>query len=149
MESVYWLIAFVVLAGIEAATMALTTVWFAGGAIAAFLMSLAHASVNAQLTVFAVVSFALLIFTRPWAVKHVNRRAVKTNADSLVGKQARVTSEINNSLQTGSAVVNGQEWTARANKDGEIYPADTLVEIRAIQGVKLIVQKAQEETGGR
>ena len=129
--------------------MALTTVWFAGGAIAAFLMSLAHASVNAQLTVFAVVSFALLIFTRPWAVKHVNRRAVKTNADSLVGKQARVTSEINNSLQTGSAVVNGQEWTARANKDGEIYPADTLVEIRAIQGVKLIVQKAQEETGGR
>ena len=149
MESVYWLIAFVALAGIEAATMALTTVWFAGGAIAAFLMSLAHASVNAQLTVFAVVSFALLIFTRPWSVKHVNRRAVKTNADSLVGKQARVTSEINNSLQTGSAVVNGQEWTARANKDGEIYPADTLVEIRAIQGVKLIVQKAQEETGGR
>ena len=149
MESVYWLIAFVALAGIEAATMGLTTVWFAGGAIAAFLMSLAHASVNAQLTVFAVVSFALLIFTRPWAVKHVNRRAVKTNADSLVGKQARVTSEINNSLQTGSAVVNGQEWTARANKDGEIYPADTLVEIRAIQGVKLIVQKAQEETGGR
>ena len=149
MESVYWLIAFVALAGIEAATMALTTVWFAGGAIAAFLMSLAHASVNAQLTVFAVVSFALLIFTRPWAAKHVNRRAVKTNADSLVGKQARVTSEINNSLQTGSAVVNGQEWTARANKDGEIYPADTLVEIRAIQGVKLIVQKAQEETGGR
>ena len=149
MESVYWLIAFVALAGIEAATMALTTVWFAGGAIAAFLMSLAHASVNAQLTVFAVVSFALLIFTRPWAVKHVNRRAVKTNADSLVGRQARVTSEINNSLQTGSAVVNGQEWTARANKDGEIYPADTLVEIRAIQGVKLIVQKAQEETGGR
>ena len=149
MESVYWLIAFVALAGIEAATMALTTVWFAGGAIAAFLMSLAHASVNAQLTVFAVVSFALLIFTRPWAVKHVNRRAVKTNADSLVGKQARVTSEINNSLQTGSAVVNGQKWTARANKDGEIYPAGTLVEIRAIQGVKLIVQKAQEETGGR
>ena len=149
MESVYWLIAFVALAGIEAATMALTTVWFAGGAIAAFLMSLAHASVNAQLTVFAVVSFALLIFTRPWAVKHVNRRAVKTNADSLVGKQARVTSEINNSLQTGSAVVNGQEWTARANKDGEIYPADTLVEIRALHGVKLIVQTAQEETGGR
>ena len=145
MESVYWLIAFVALAGIEAATMALTTVWFAGGAIAAFLMSLAHASVNAQLTVFAVVSFALLIFTRPWAVKHVNRRAVKTNADSLVGKQARVTSEINNSLQTGSAVVNGQEWTARANKDGEIYPADTLVEIRAIQGVKLIVRNVQEE----
>ena len=149
MIPVYWLIAFAVLVGIEVATMALTTVWFAGGAIAAFLMSLAHASVNAQLTVFAVVSFALLIFTRPWAVKHVNRRAVKTNADSLVGKQARVTSEINNSLQTGSAVVNGQEWTARANKDGEIYPADTLVEIRAIQGVKLIVQKAQEETGGR
>ncbi len=145
MESVYWLIAFVALAGIEAATMALTTVWFAGGALAAFLMSLAHASVNAQLTVFAAVSFVLLVFTRPWAVKHVNRHAEKTNADSLVGKQARVTGEINNSLETGSAVINGQEWTARAQKDGDIYPVDTLVEICAIQGVKLIVKKVQEE----
>ena len=31
MSSIYWLIAFVILVGIEVATMALTTIWFAGG----------------------------------------------------------------------------------------------------------------------
>ena len=37
MDMIGWLAAFVVLIGIEAATMALTTIWFAGGAVAAFL----------------------------------------------------------------------------------------------------------------
>ena len=36
MAAVYWLILFVALAGIEALTVALTTIWFAGGALAAF-----------------------------------------------------------------------------------------------------------------
>ena len=40
MSSIYWLIAFVILVGIEVATMALTTIWFAGGALVAFLLSL-------------------------------------------------------------------------------------------------------------
>lgn len=145
MGSVYWLIAFVVLAGIEAATMALTTVWFAGGAIAAFLLSLTGAGVNAQLTVFVVVSFVLLFFTRPWALRHVNRHAIKTNVDSLVGRQARVTAEVNNALGTGSAVINGQEWTARSERDEDIFPVETVVEICAIRGVKLIVKNVQEE----
>ena len=54
MEPVYWMIAFVVLAVIEGLTLALTTMWFAGGAAAAFLVCLAGGSVNAQLAVFAV-----------------------------------------------------------------------------------------------
>ncbi len=145
MEPIYWLIAFVVLAVIEGLTLALTTMWFAGGAAAAFVACLAGASVNVQLSVFVVVSFALLAFIRPWAVKNVNRHATKTNVDSLVGMQARVTSEIDNALGIGSAVVNGQEWTARAEKDMNRYPVGDMVEICAIQGVKLIVRNVQEE----
>ena len=144
MTSTYWLIAFVILVVIEAATLALTTVWFAGGAIAAFLLSLAGAGTNAQLSVFAVVSFVLLFFTRPWAMRHVNSHATKTNADSLIGRQARVTEEINNLSGTGSAVINGLEWTARSEKDDSVYPVDAVVEICAIRGVKLIVKNVQE-----
>ena len=144
MTSEYWLIAFVILVVIEAATLALTTVWFAGGAIAAFLLSLAGAGTNAQLSVFAVVSFVLLFFTRPWAMRHVNSHATKTNADSLIGRQARVTEEINNLSGTGSAVINGLEWTARSEKDDSVYPVDAVVEICAIRGVKLIVKNVQE-----
>ena len=36
MIPIYWLIAFVALIGIEIATMALTTIWFAGGAVVHF-----------------------------------------------------------------------------------------------------------------
>ena len=112
MAPIYWLIAFVVLVGIEIMTMALTTVWFAGGAVAAFLLALLGAGVEVQLAVFVAVSFLLLFFTRPFASKYINSQTVKTNADSLIGKKARVTAEVNNDLGTGSAVVDGQEWTA-------------------------------------
>ena len=79
MASICWLIAFVVLVGIEIGTMALTTIWFAGGALLAFVLSLFGASVEVQLAVFVIVSFILLFFTRPLASKYLNGRTVKTN----------------------------------------------------------------------
>ena len=145
MAPIYWLIAFVVLVGIEIMTMALTTVWFAGGAVAAFLLALLGAGVEVQRAVFVAVSFLLLFFTRPFASKYINSQTVKTNADSLIGKKARVTAEVNNDLGTGSAVVDGQEWTARAKEAEDIYAPGTMVFIREIQGVKLIVSMKQED----
>ena len=91
MAMIGWLVVFVALVGIEVGTMALTTIWFAGGALAAFFMALAGLSFQVQMTVFLAVSFVLLIFTRPFAVKYVNKGTVRTNVDGLVGKKARVT----------------------------------------------------------
>ncbi len=145
MAPIYWLIAFVVLVGIEIATMALTTIWFAGGAVVAFLFSLFDTSTELQLGAFVVTSFLLLFLTRPFASKFVNSQIIKTNAEELIGKTARVTAEIDNESGTGTAVVGGQEWTARSAKAGVIYQAGTMVRIREIQGVKLIVEKLQEE----
>lgn len=144
MTTIGWLIAFVIFVGIEVTTMALTTIWFAGGSLAAFFASLAGFPVTAQLVIFLLVSFVLLIFTRPFAIKYVNKGTVKTNAEDLVGKKARVISEINNGLSTGSAVVNGQEWTARAVSDGMVISEGEMVVIKEIRGVKLIVDRVQE-----
>ncbi|MBE5993158.1 NfeD family protein [Lacrimispora sp.] len=145
MAAIYWLIGFVVLLGIEAATMALTTIWFAGGALVAFVLALFGVNTQVQLAVFVIVSFILLFFTRPFALKYVNRNTVKTNVESLIGKYARVTAEINNLEGRGAAVLNGQEWTARALEDDNIYPVGAMVEVKDIRGVKLIVSKKQEE----
>lgn len=145
MTSVYWLIAFVILIGIEIATLALTTIWFAGGAFVAFLLSLFGVSVEIQLSVFVISSFLLLFLTRPFAAKYINRNTVKTNVDSLIGMKARVTAEINNQLETGAAMVKGQEWTARTLEDDKVYPEGMMVEIKKIVGVKLIVTAVQEE----
>lgn len=145
MVSIYWLIAFIVFVGIEIATLALTTVWFAGGAFVAFLLSLVGVNVETQLAVFVIVSFMLLFLTRPLAKKYLNQNITRTNVDSLIGRHARVTSEISNEDETGTAVVNGQEWTARALNDNDRYPAGMMVEIIRIDGVKLIVAKIKEE----
>ncbi|MCI8726834.1 MAG: NfeD family protein [Hungatella sp.] len=145
MTSVYWLVFFLILIGIEAASMALTTIWFAGGALAAFILSLFGVGVEAQLVVFVVVSFLLLFFTRPWAMRYVEKNRTKTNVEGLVGKEARITQEVNNRMNTGTALLNGQEWSARAQNDDQVYPPDCLVTVREIRGVKLIVSQNKEE----
>ncbi len=147
MAAVYWLIAFVVLLGIEAATMALTTIWFAGGALAAFAAALAGAAVEVQLVVFVVVSFILLLFTRPLAARLLRSGGdkAKTNVDSLIGRSAKVTEAIDNELGTGAAVVGGQEWTARSFDGESRFPTGETVVIRAVEGVKLMVSETRKE----
>ncbi|WP_125143322.1 NfeD family protein [Clostridium transplantifaecale] len=144
MAWIIWLAAFVVLIGIEAATMALTTIWFAGGAIVAFLLALLGAGQNIQFAAFFIVSCALLLFTRPFALKFVNKKTVKTNVEGLIGKKARVTADVDNDLATGAAVISGQEWTARST-DGKPIKEGTMVKIDAVNGVKLIVSRIEEE----
>lgn len=145
MAVVGWLVAIVLFLIIEINTLALTTIWFAGGSLAAFIAALLGVSVKAQLVIALIVSGILLLFTRPFATKVINKGTVKTNAAGLIGKKARVTAEINNQLSQGAAVVGGQEWTARAENDEEIIPADTIVVIKEIRGVKLIVEKKEEK----
>ncbi len=145
MESIYWLIVFVLLVGIEMVTLALTTVWFAGGAVAGFILSLFGLPVEIQLGAFLAVSLVLLILTRPFAARYVNRGTVKTNVDSLVGRAARVVTQVDNSLGTGAAVVGGQEWTARSFEEDVVLEPGTMVTIREIRGVKLIVSKMDHD----
>ena len=141
MAIIGWLAAIMLFVIIEINTMALTTIWFAGGSVVAFLVALLGASVKIQLVIFLIVSGILLIFTRPFATRFINKGTVKTNAAGLVGKKARVTAEINNQLSQGAAVIGGQEWTARAEKEEEIIPEGEIVLIKEIRGVKLIVER--------
>lgn len=139
-----WLFAFIVFLGIEAATMALTTIWFAGGALAGLILYLLGVSMEIQLAAFVIVSFALLALTRPVALRYVNRQTKKTNVESLIGKQAVIAQEVNNRTGTGMAVLEGQEWTVRSARDELSIPKGTLVAVQEIRGVKLIVLPVQE-----
>ena len=140
-----WLVAFVIFVGIEINTMALTTIWFAGGALIAFFAALVGFSVRVQLVTFLAASFMLLYFTRPFAAKFINKGTVKTNTDSLIGRKARVTVKITNNLSSGAAVLNGQEWTARAVEDEMEIPEGETVIVKEIRGVKLIVDRILKE----
>ena len=144
MDMIGWLVAFVILIGIEAATMALTTIWFAGGAVFAFFAAVLGFSRQTQLVVFLIVSFILLLFTRPLAMRFVNRETVKTNVDGLIGRRAKVITKIDNNEPSGATVVDGQEWTARSMDDAVTIPVGTHVVIKEVRGVKLIVEMIPE-----
>ena len=135
-----WIIVLIATIAIEAATMGLTTIWFAGGAFIALIIELLNGSFLLQVTVFLIVSLILLFFTRPIAVKHFNQKREKTNLDSLIGKQAIVTSSIHNLHETGQVMVDGKEWTARSNDASKTFEKDEIVRIVSIKGVKLIVE---------
>lgn len=135
-----WLIIFVACIVIEIATMGLFTIWFAGGALIAAIAAAIGGPVWLQVTLFLATSAVLLFLTRPIAVKYFNKDRIKTNVESLVGQQAIVISEINNLQGIGQVTVNGQEWSARnVNAEAEI-PVGSVVVIRAISGVKLMVE---------
>ena len=144
MDMIGWLVAFVILIGIEAATMALTTIWFAGGAVFAFFAAVLGFSIQTQLVVFLIVSFILLLFTRPLAIRFVNRETVKTNVDGLIGRKAKVITKIDNNEPSGAAVIDGQEWTARSADEAVTIPVGTHVVIKEVRGVKLIVEMIPE-----
>lgn len=143
--SVIWLALLILLLVIEIITVGLTSIWAAGGALVALILSFLGVSVVWQIVAFFVVTFVLLWFTRPFAVKFINSQRVKTNYEGIIGKTIRISERVDNIRQTGMAVVNGQEWTVRSENDKEILEPDTLAKVVTISGVKLIVKKYEEE----
>lgn len=144
MEGMIWLAGMAGLLIIEIMTLGLTTIWFAVGALFAFLAALAGLGIGIQIGVFVVVSVVMLIFTRPIAVKYLNSKTTKTNAEALVSRMARVTESINNLRGEGQVVINGLTWTARSADDTMTFKQDEMVMIVGIEGVKLIVEKKKE-----
>lgn len=144
MDSIYWLVALVILLLIEIFTLGLASIWFAGGALISFVISLFTDNVTLEIAVFIAVSFVLLYFTRPVAVKYFNSKRIKTNYESLEGSTGKVLETIDNFNGTGVVQVNGLEWTARAYEDSAVIKEGMKVRIRQISGVKLIVEEERE-----
>ena len=137
---IFWLVAMVALIVIELATLGLTTIWFACGALVAVVAAALDAPLLLQILMFVVVSFAVLLAVRPIAVKYFNKDRTRTNIESMIGRQAIVVSEIDNMQGIGQVTVNGMEWSARSTINELKIAVGHVVVIRAVDGVKLIVE---------
>lgn len=142
--TIVWLVILVVLVVIELATMGLTTIWFAGGALMAAIISIPGTPLALQILIFLVVSAILLYFTRPIAVKYFNKDRIRTNVESMIGRQAIVISEINNIEGTGQVNTGGMEWSARSSYHNIVLPVGAVVTVLGVDGVKLIVEERKE-----
>ncbi len=136
-----WLILFVVLIILELCTVNLTTIWFAFGALLAYVVSLFTDNVMIQTTVFLAVSVITLILTRPIVKKYLLTKPSRTNADMLIGKIGVVTKEITKT-DIGEVKIDGKYWSAKADKK---IKEGSKVEILAIEGVKLIVLEKEDD----
>jgi membrane protein implicated in regulation of membrane protease activity len=143
MNQLAWLIILAVLILIEIITLGLTTIWFAGGALVAFIVSLFYDNLVLEVILFLLISLVLLYFTRPVVKKYFNSTRIRTNYSAIIGREALVTTTINNIKGTGLALVGGQEWTARSIND-EVIEKGTKVIVESISGVKLIVSIKKE-----
>ena len=145
MGNYIWLIAAVVLLAAEAMTAGLTTIWFAVGALAAWLTSVLGAGLGWQVFVFLLASLALLALTRPLAEKLAGRKTVKTNTDSVIGRRAVVTAPVDNLAATGEITLDGMPWSARSSDEKAVLPVGTEVTILEVRGVKCIVKPINKE----
>ncbi|MBQ9489301.1 MAG: NfeD family protein [Lachnospiraceae bacterium] len=137
-QMIAWIVILILAVVVEIITLGLSSIWFAGGALVALITAALGGPLWLQIVLFVAISVLLLLFTRPIAVKYFNKDRVRTNAESIVGRQGIVLAEVNNLKGVGQVSVGGQEWSARSVNDDQVLEEGSVVEIVAISGVKLI-----------
>ena len=138
MNTILWLGLVILFLMVEAATVTMVSLWFAGGALAALVVAALGGGIVLQIIAFALVSTALLALLRPIARKHFTPKLTKTNVDSIIGMEGYVTGDIDNVAATGTVKLGAMEWTARS-ATGEKISTGTLVKVEKIEGVKAFV----------
>ena len=137
----FWVVALVVFLIVEAVTAGLVSIWFVFGSLVALICAALGAAVWLQIFWFVIVSVATLVLTRPLVKRYVDSRSVATNADRSIGRTAVVTERIDNLAAAGAVKLDGVEWTARSTDDAVAIETGERVTVRAIEGVKLIVER--------
>ena len=141
--ALFWLVALIVFAVAEAATVGLVSIWFAGGSLVALVATSLGAPLWLQITLFLVVSCVMLALLRPFVKKISVPHRTRTNADRHLGQTALVTEAVDNLRETGAVKLDGVIWTARS-EDGSVIPVGTLITVKKISGVKVLVAPVPE-----
>ncbi len=144
---IIWLALLIVFAITEGVTVALVSIWFMGGALAALIAALCGAELWVQVVLFFAVSILLLLCLRPLSKWLIKQKKVATNADSNIGKEAVVTERIDNLQGSGAVRISGVEWSARS-ADGSEIEKGAVVRVLRIEGVKVCVERADTNNEG-
>ena len=84
MSIIFLLILFIVLVVIELINFGLVSVWFAAGAVAAFIISYFTNNSLIQISTFVVISIVSLIVTRPLVKRWSSDNIIKTNVGKVL-----------------------------------------------------------------
>lgn len=137
--AIIWLGLLVFFLVVEAACpLHLVSLWFAAGSLVALIVYLLQGPLWLQVTLFLLVSCALLIALWPLSKKYLTPKLTATNVDSVIGSTGLVTAAVDNVRAEGQVKLGAMVWTARSTS-GESIPEGTLVKVDRVEGVKVFV----------
>lgn len=140
MGAIVWFIAALVLAGLELAVGEFTLLMLAGGALAAAGVSLAGAPLWGSVLAFAVASFGLLVFLRPYLKSRLLKpQVLDTSSKALVGATAVVLAPIES--DGGQVRLDGTIWSARSLDPTHTFAEGERVSVISIDGPTVVVWK--------
>ena len=138
MWQIWIIIAGVCLIG-EILTSGFLIFWLSIGALIAMVVSFFVDNIIVQTAVFVISSAILIFATKPFVKKFAKTKDVKTNAYSIIGKNAIVTKDIDSINGKGQIKVDSETWSALGKDDMNIEKG-TEVKISKIDGVRAIVE---------
>ena len=138
MQMILWGTIVVLAAIVELNTLALVSLWFVIGGIAAFVAAYFNVPFLWQFAIFVLTSGVIGIIMIPYVRKR-NSNYTPTNTDSLVGHEGITQSELNVITGSGRVMLDGQSWAAKS-VTGTNVPVNTVVVVEKIEGVTLFVR---------
>lgn len=140
---IIWLVIMLVSLFLEVATVNLVSIWFVLAAMVSLIASLAGLSTLVQIVLFFVLSIlgilAFILIFKP-KLEKAKERNTPTNADRVIGQEARVIQPIVAYEKPGIIRVLGQEWSAVAEDPAGNIAVGTKVQVVQLSGVKAVVR---------
>ena len=137
-----WIAVIILAIIIEALTDQLISIWFVPAAMVATVLDFCSVDVIWQVLVFVLLSIIGIVLSKTLLSKYLTRSDdAKTNIDAIVGERCIVTEKIDNFAGCGQAKVKGQIWSARGVNEDDVFEVGEILNIVAIEGVKLICKK--------
>jgi membrane protein implicated in regulation of membrane protease activity len=137
-----WLIAALLLAAAEMATLDFTLLMMAVGAGVGCLLNAIGLPVVVQVLGAVATAVALLAFVRPPIVRRLHRApTVQSGTAGLVGRSALVLERV--TAHSGRVKLNGEIWSARTVGESETIEPGSQVAVDEIDGATAVVHPIQ------
>ena len=138
--SYIWIIICIIMVIAEIVTLQFVSIWFAGGAVLAFIASF-FLPAEWQIGIFAGSSLILLLCTMPFIRKLKNQKHIPTNFDIDIGKDVMIIERVDKKEGTGRASLNDVNWIAEAENSEDTFEKGETAVIKDIKGARLIIAK--------
>ena len=139
----FWLGILVFCITIEGITMSLTTIWAGIAAVPFIFISKTPLPFRWQLLIFVLLTVALIVFTRPFAVKKLKiGKENNTNVNALEGQEVLVVQKITKFNKGYVKAKNGVVWTAESEDSTDIQK-DSVCIVKKVSGNTLVVARKE------